>query len=82
MGTDKLDRIELKLDDLSEHLTSIDKTLSAQQIILDMHIKRTELLEETVEPIKNHITQLKGVIKFIYLIAGLAGILECWRVFK
>jgi archaellum component FlaC len=82
MDDKRLERMEAKLDDMSEHLSSIDTTLMKQELSLTEHIKRTNLLEERVKPIENHMTELKGVVKVLKLLALLATIVEglhYWR---
>ncbi len=51
-----LERIDGRLD-------SIDKTLVAQQKSLDEHIRRTEILEKEVVPLKEQSTQIKILIR-------------------
>ena len=78
----KLERIEVKLDGLSEHLSSIDVTLAAQHVSLRDHIRRTEILETELKPIKAHVDRVSGALKLITLLAALATILEAIRLFK
>lgn len=68
-----------KLDSLDERLNNIDITLAKQETSLAEHIRRTNLLEEKLEPVEKHVTMLNGVAKFIGLSALLAGI---YSVFK
>ena len=65
-----------KIDQVFDRLNNIDKTLSAQHVTLKEHIRRTELLEHELEPIKNKMAMATGVLKFIGLIGVLSGILE------
>lgn len=66
MADDKrLERMEKKLDDVADHLSSIDITLTAQHISLKDHMRRTALLEKEIAPIKKH----------VYMAQGAAGLL-------
>lgn len=49
MDDTRADRIEGKIDRLEEHLVRIDTTLVKQSVILDEHIKRTELNEQAIK---------------------------------
>lgn len=75
----RLERIEVKIDDIGDHLASIDVTLKAQHIILDEHIRRTEILEKDIEPIKRHVYMVKGAAAFIALLATIAGIIAVFK---
>lgn len=66
--------IILKLDKLDERLDNVDKNLAVYNEQLKIHIKRTELLEKDVAPIKTHVIQVQGVAKFIAILSALAGI--------
>jgi len=76
MDDPRLTRIETKLDDLSDHLSSIDSTLSAQHESLKEHIRRTALLEEDIKPIKVHVNRVEGALKLITLMAAIAAVIE------
>lgn len=82
MDDKRLERIEQKLDDTNEHLASIDKTLTAQHVSIDYHIKRTDLVEDRLEPLEKHVAEVSGVVKFIKLLTGLAALVEIYRMFK
>lgn len=45
---DQLDRMESRLD-------AIDVTLAKNTVILDEHIRRTEIIEEEMKPVKDHV---------------------------
>lgn len=73
----RLERIENKIDKIGDHMSSIDVTLSGQHESLKEHIRRTELLERELAPIKKHVNMVDGALKMISIIAALAAILEC-----
>ena len=70
----RLERIELKLDHAADHLNSIDITLTAQNVTLNEHIRRTNLLEKKLAPIEKHVAMLNGVFKFLGIIATIVAI--------
>lgn len=67
-------RIESKIDKLDDRLVSIDRTLVQQQVLLDEHIRRTNLLEAEIKPIKRHVDMVTGAMKMIGLLATGMGI--------
>jgi archaellum component FlaC len=80
MADDKrLERIEVKVDDINDHLSTITVTLAAQHISLKEHIRRTELLEKDVAPIKRHVNMVQGAAALIALIATIAAIIRTFR---
>lgn len=76
MSDDRLERIESKLDKVVEHISSIDSTLAAQHVSLDDHIRRTELLEKDVAPLKAHDNMRAGAFKLTGLVLGLCAAIE------
>lgn len=77
MSEDKrLERIEKKVDDTNEHLSSIDITLAAQHQSLRDHIRRTALLEQELKPIKKHVNMVDGVVKFLAVVATVLAVLK------
>lgn len=82
MDDKRLERIEAKVDDISEHLGSIDSTLAAQHVSLREHIRRTALLESELKPIKSHVDRVSGAIKMLGLVGTILAIIEAIRMFK
>lgn len=81
MADDKrIERIETKIDDIADHLSSIDITLSAQHISLKEHIRRTTLLEQELRPVKKHVMMVEGAFKLIGIMAAIAAIYEAIRM--
>lgn len=74
MDDKRLSRIEVKLDDVADHIGEINVTLGAQRISLDNHIHRTELLEEALKPIRQHVYMMKGGLALLGILSTLAGI--------
>lgn len=52
---DELKYIRGKVDKIDERLDSVDKTLAVNTQLLDIHIKRTDLLEREVSRVKGHV---------------------------
>jgi hypothetical protein len=91
---DKFDKLEGKIDHLvdmsgkqMDKLHDHDIKLSEYNGLLDVHIKRTELLEEQVtkveenlEPVRDHVKGMKYVKKAILFGGTLLGIV--FTVFK
>lgn len=73
---DKFNRIEGKIDSISERLNSIDVTLVAQHESLKYHIRRTDLLEKAVEPINKHVNMVAGAMKLLAVILAVMGAVE------
>lgn len=63
-------------DDIRKSLGNIDVTLAEQHVTLKDHIRRTELLETAIEPLKSHAQRINGGIKLIGLCAAIAAIVE------
>ncbi len=82
MDDRRLEKIEKNLDETVDHLMSIDKTLSDQSNILAHHVRRTDLLEKQVEPMKEMMIEMKTVVKVFKFVGVLAAILECWHTFR
>lgn len=77
---DHFKRFDEKLDKILDKIGSIDVTLGKQQVSLDEHIRRTELLEKAVEPMEHKWLITEGILKFSLKIGAgivaLVGIAE------
>lgn len=69
-----LDRLHSKVDKIDDRLDKVDKHLAIYNEQLTIHIKRSEMLEEDMKPVKEHVHQVKGIFKFISIIGVIAGI--------
>lgn len=67
-----MDEIKSKLDKISDDIVEIKITLASQAVDVAHHIKRSDLLEEKLEvlkqgldadlkPIKDHVSQMDGI---------------------
>lgn len=75
-----LDRLEEKIDRVIEKTSSIDVTLAKQSVILDEHVRRTNLLEKKLEPIEKHVILMKGLMKIVGFV-GLGALLKFLHTF-
>jgi hypothetical protein len=73
---DNTRKLEDKLDRIDSRIDNIDITLARQSEILDIHVKRTNLLEEALKPIENHVAMVNGALKLIGILAMIAAIIE------
>lgn len=69
-------RVEDKLDSIIKDIGSINVVLAAQHETLKEHIRRTEILEREIEPIKKHVAMVHGGMKLIGLLSVIAAIVE------
>lgn len=61
------------MDDKLDH---VDKTLLRNTLSLEEHIRRTEIIEKEMEPVKEHVAQVSGGIKFIFIMASVAAVAQ------
>jgi hypothetical protein len=73
---DHLKVIETKIDKLDERLDKMANVQVEQAKDLEYHIKRTDLLEERVDPLFETQTQIIGILKFLGVVALVAGLIE------
>ncbi len=72
-------RILDKLDEMDKRLDNIDVTLAKQHVSLEEHIKRTNLLEEKLDPVEKHVHGVNVILK---LFGGIALLLAAFESFK
>jgi hypothetical protein len=75
------------VDHIKRTLTNIDKTLALNTQSLEVHIKRSDLLEAKLAPVEAHVEQVRGVGKFIMyasllatIAAGIYAVLQYFKV--
>jgi len=73
--SDKIDRVLEKLDTLDGRVDNIDVTMAKQSVILDEHVRRTNILEEELRPIKKHVGMVNAIVKILIGVGGLVGFL-------
>lgn len=73
---DKLDKIETTM--VKQEINLARLTVSVEE-----HVKRTNMLEEDLKPVKRHIAMVEGALKLIALSGIMASIIEAIHmVFK
>ena len=76
-----LDKIENKLEKIDERIDSIDNHLAVYNSQLRFHIKRTDMLEEELKPLKSSLIKAQGAIMFIGLLATVVSVgVAAWGV--
>ena len=73
---DTINRIESKLDRVSDDISKINVTLAKQAVSLDEHIRRTNILEAKVGPMESKWDMVIGLGKGLALLAIIGGIGE------
>ncbi len=58
---------------VKKSLANIDKTLALQHQSLEIHIKRSDLLEQKLQPVEEHVASVKTVLRIMGWI-GASGI--------
>lgn len=51
--------------DIQKDVKDIEKVLVRNTASLEVHIKRTDLLEKKVEKVESHVNMVQGALKFI-----------------
>lgn len=72
-------KLEDKLDKLSEMQGEMNVTLAKQSVILEEHVKRTNLLEAKITPIERHVAMVNGALKLLGVLALIIGLIEGLR---
>jgi hypothetical protein len=68
--------IDQKLDKIVDTLGQQAVTLERLTVTVEDHVRRTNILEEDIKPIKKHIWMVNGALKLLGLIGILAAIAE------
>lgn len=69
----RMDRIEDKLDGVSDHCHSIDRTLGRNTDDIAKHIRRTDTLQDMVDKFSKHLTRVNGIIWFVGFVVTAGG---------
>ena len=77
----ELEKIDRKLEKIDERIDNIDKHLAVYNSQLRFHIKRTDMLEEELKPLKSSLIKAQGAIMFIGLLATVVSVgVAAWGV--
>lgn len=68
-----MDRFDEKLDKIVEQIIEINMTMAKNTASLDEHIRRTNILEEKLEPVEKHVLMVNSITKFLITLTGLAA---------
>jgi hypothetical protein len=68
-------------DKARQDIAEIKVDIAEIKADLNHHVKRTDTLQDMVEPLVKLRTEIKGAVKLIYLVAALAAIVETARYF-
>ena len=70
----EIEKLNQKLDKIDQRIDSIDKHLAVYNSELKFHIKRTDILEEELKPIKSSLIKAQGALCFIGILATLVSV--------
>lgn len=80
---ESLSKLQEKIESLDEKMDDMKITHERNTVILDEHIRRTEIAEQNIDslradlkPIQTHVTQISFVFKFIGFISVIASIIS------
>ena len=59
----RLSSMDSKIERIDGRVDNIDVTSAKQQVVLEEHVRRTNLLEQKVEPIQDQYKQIKLLLK-------------------
>ena len=76
-----MNKIEEKLDNIDRRIDYIDKHLAVYNTQLKFHIKRTDMLEEEIKPLKAGVIKAQGAMMFVGVLATVISIgVALWGV--
>ena len=75
----KYDKLEGKIDKLDTRLDAIDVHLATYNEQLKIHIKRSEILEQELVPVKSHVALMNNLAKIVVFLGIIAGIYASFK---
>jgi uncharacterized coiled-coil protein SlyX len=75
----RIERIEAKVDTISDKLGETNNILAAQHESLKLHMKRSDMLEKALKPLQRHVSMLEGALKLVGFIASATVLIEIVR---
>lgn len=66
-------RLEDKVDKIQASVHNIDVTLAKQHSSLAEHMRRTQLLEQELKPVKKYISMSQGIIAFLGFVLAIVA---------
>ena len=70
----EIEKINQKLDKIDQRIDNIDKHLAVYNSELKFHIKRTDMLEQELKPIKSSLVKAQGALCFIGILATVVSV--------
>lgn len=70
-----IEQDEVIAADVSKKLTNIELILDRNTTSLEVHMKRTNQLEDRTEQMENHVVEIGGVLKFLKGLGWFIGVL-------
>ena len=71
-----MDDVKKELKEIQKSINNIDITLARQNVSLEEHMRRTELLENKIDPLQAQINQALGAVKFLTIISVVVGVIS------
>jgi hypothetical protein len=68
-------KLHEKLDLIIDRQAEMNATLVVQATQLEYHIKRTDLLEEKLQPVEQHVALMSAAFKIAVALGSLVGVL-------
>lgn len=76
MNGDGINRILTKIESIDKSVDEINITLAKQEVSLEEHIRRTNVLEETLKPIQDHVNKVNAAIAILVGIVAVIGTIK------
>lgn len=73
---------DARLDAIERSIASIDKTLAVNTEHLAEHMRRTQIIENELDPVVKHVQQMRGAGKLLALLALIATVIGTYAAFR
>jgi len=74
-------RIFDKLEKIEDHVGKQEVSLARLTVSVEEHVKRSNLLEESMKPVQRHVFMVEGALKFIGVLGVVASIIKALSLF-
>ncbi len=71
-----------QLQQISDRLASIDVRLATYNAQLEVHIKRSEMLELELTPVKKHVTAVQTGLRLVAWLVGSGALLALFQALR
>jgi len=65
-----------RVNEVRKDVQDVKVTMARNTSSLEEHMRRTEILERQIEPLRSHVTMVNGILKFIGFLAVIGGIID------